>query len=120
MTAAASALRDLDYPSLLLRRDAVDHNIAVMRAFCQSRGVDLCPHAKTSMSPQITAQQLAAGAWGLTGATPRQVRRLHEFGVPRILLANVLVNPGAIREVASVLLADPGRDFSCYVDGVAG
>lgn len=41
----------------------------------------LAPHAKTHMSPQLVARQLAAGAWGLTAAVPHQVAVLLQFGM---------------------------------------
>ena len=37
-------------------------------------GIDLAPHGKTTMSPQLFRRQLDAGAWGLTFATVTQLR----------------------------------------------
>lgn len=116
-----NALRgDLELPTLLLHEQALAHNVAVMSDYCRSKGVELAPHAKTSMSPEITRRQLEAGAWAVTAATPGQVRTLHAFGAPRILMANVLVDVAAIRWVAENLLDDGGTDFLCYVDSQAG
>ncbi len=38
-------------------------------------GIDLAPHGKTTMSPQLFTRQLDAGAWGLTFATVNQLAR---------------------------------------------
>jgi peptide/nickel transport system ATP-binding protein len=37
-------------------------------------GLDLAPHGKTTMSPQLFRRQLDAGAWGITFATVFQLR----------------------------------------------
>jgi len=49
-------------PVLVLRESAVAHNINAMAAYCAAAGVGLAPHGKTTMAPQLFAQQLAAGA----------------------------------------------------------
>ena len=60
---------DLPFPLAVLRESALAHNHAWMRDFTRATGVLLAPHGKTTMAPQIFAQQLAAGAWGITVAT---------------------------------------------------
>ncbi len=49
------------------------------------------------MSRALYARQAAAGAWGATVATPSQLRTVRDWGVPRVLLANELLDP---REIA--------------------
>jgi D-serine deaminase-like pyridoxal phosphate-dependent protein len=71
------------------------------------------------MAPQLFARQLAAGAWGMTAATACHVRVYRAFGVSRILLANELVEPVALRWLAGELARDPGFDFYCLVDSPA-
>ncbi|WP_051138657.1 alanine racemase [Agromyces italicus] len=105
---------------MVLKPEIIAGNIAAMSAFCQNANVLLAPHAKTAMSPEITALQMDAGAWAMTAATPHQVRVLHAFGVQRILLANVLVDLPAIAWVRDHVLSDPSKDFLCYVDSLAG
>jgi D-serine dehydratase len=107
---------DLFLPALVLKEHALAHNFDLMARWCQARGVALAPHGKTTMSPELFARQLEAGAWGITAATPAQARMYRAFGVERILLANELVEPGAVRWVASELAADPAFDFFCLVD----
>lgn len=107
-------------PVVVLLRSALDHNLDTMAAYCAERGVELAPHGKTTMAPRVHAAQLRRGAWGITAATPSQVRVYRRFGVPRVLLANELVEPAAIRWLAAEHAADPGFDFWCYVDSPAG
>jgi D-serine deaminase-like pyridoxal phosphate-dependent protein len=72
------------------------------------------------MAPQLFHRQLEHGAWGITLAVPHQVRVAREFGVPRIFLANELVDAAALRWIAGELAADPGFRFVAYVDSVRG
>lgn len=66
---------DTDFPVAVLKRSALDHNEAWMAEFLRRTGASLCPHGKTAMAPQLFHRQLAAGAWGITLATPHQARR---------------------------------------------
>ena len=111
---------DLPLPLAVLKRDAIEHNSQWMRRFLELSGARLCPHGKTTMSPQLFQRQLADGAWGITLATMQQVRVAREFGIPRILLANQLIGPSSIGYIAAELAADPGFEFYCLVDSVAG
>jgi D-serine dehydratase len=111
---------DLDTPVALLKASALDANAEWMRQFLRRTGAGLCPHGKTSMAPQLFHRQLAEGAWGITLATPQEVRIAHGFGVKRILLANQLVSGEAISFVQRLLDEDPELDFTCLVDGIEG
>ena len=83
-------------PVMVLKHAAVAHNIAALRAYCDTEQVLVAPHGKTTMSPELTRAQLAAGAWAISAANPAQVRAFWEFGVPRVVLANELVDPAGI------------------------
>jgi D-serine deaminase-like pyridoxal phosphate-dependent protein len=111
---------DLSFPLLTVRDSAVSHNIAQLARFTADHDVLLAPHAKTTMAPQLFARQLEAGAWGLTAATISQVMLYRQFGVGRVLLANELVDPQAIRWLAEQLSRGDGFEFHCYVDSLAG
>ena len=106
---------DLLLPALTLRADRMQHNLVRMMRFCDEHGVALAPHGKTTMAPQLFADQLAAGAWGITAATVGQAQVMAHFGVERILLANQVVDPRAIR-----WLAESEPEVLCLVDSVAG
>lgn len=107
-------------PVMVLKDSALRANEAVMADFCRRSGVELAPHGKTHMAPQLARRQLDAGAWGMTVATPSQARVYRAFGVQRLLMANELVDPSAIAWVAAELTADPGFTFCCYVDSLEG
>lgn len=111
---------DLDTPVALLKASALDANAAWMREFLRRTGASLCPHGKTSMAPQLFHRQLEEGAWGITLATPQEVRVAHAHGVKRILLANQVVSDEGIRWLQRILDEDPELDLTCLVDGLEG
>lgn len=82
---------DLPLPLAVLRRSALAHNLAWMQDFAQRKGVLLAPHGKTTMAPELFAQQLANGAWGLTFATAFQASVGVTAGARHIIIANQVV-----------------------------
>jgi D-serine dehydratase len=118
---ALNVLReDLPLPLCVLRDAAVERNLARFQRFSEARGVLLCPHAKTSMSPALFGRQLGAGCWGLTFATCAQLKVARRHGVQRVFYANQLVGAADIRYVCDELRRDPGFEFYCLVDSVGG
>ncbi|TDC75097.1 alanine racemase [Streptomyces hainanensis] len=107
-------------PVLTLSAEAVDHNLRSMQRFANRHGLDLAPHGKTSMAPQLFQRQLDHGAWGITVAVPHQARVARAFGVPRIFLANELVDPAALAWLAAEQDDDPVFRCVCYVDSTRG
>ncbi len=111
---------DFVLPVMVLRESAVRGNIQSMADYCAAAGVQLAPHGKTTMAPQLLALQLEAGAWGVTAATVAQVQVFRSFGMPRILVANEVTDRAAIEWLADELAADPDFDCYCFVDSLAG
>ncbi|MBJ7400434.1 alanine racemase [Mycolicibacterium sp.] len=107
-------------PVCVLRAAALEHNVAVMAEWCSAHRVELAPHGKTHMSPQLLAKQFAAGACAVTAATISQVRTFRAFGVRDVLLANELVDPAGLAWLASELDTDPEFRLICWVDSVRG
>jgi D-serine dehydratase len=107
-------------PVMVLKDSALRHNSKLMASWCKRHDVLLAPHGKTPMAPQLLKLQLDDGAWAVTAATMSQVRVWRAFGVDRVILANELVEPASARWVAQELEADPGFDFYCLVDSIAG
>ena len=107
-------------PLVVLDEPALEHNLRTMANWCRANGLALAPHGKTTMAPQLFARQLDHGAWGITAANISQLRVYRAFGVSRVLMANQLVDPAALRWVAAELDCDPAFSFSCFVDSVPG
>ncbi|MFE3453450.1 alanine racemase [Nonomuraea sp. NPDC059194] len=108
------------FPLMVVKRAALEHNVATMAAFTRDHGMLFAPHAKTHMSPEIARMQLDAGAWGLTVATPSQAMTVRGFGVSRIMVANQVVDPAGLSWAAAELDADPSFEFVSFVDSRAG
>jgi D-serine deaminase-like pyridoxal phosphate-dependent protein len=113
------SLEDLLPPVLLLRESALAHNIALMAAYCASHGVELAPHGKTTMAPQLWRRQLDAGAWGITAATVAQARVILAAGVRRVLIANEVTDRTSMGWIAAQM-RDPAVEIVCSVDSERG
>jgi D-serine deaminase-like pyridoxal phosphate-dependent protein len=107
-------------PAMLVRERAIENNVGTLAAYCRAHGVELAPHGKTTMAPQLFARQIAAGAWGISVATTRQAQVCRAFGIRRVMLANQLVDGESARWVADELAADSDFEFVCFVDSVEG
>lgn len=66
-------LETLATPAALVDLDRLDDNITKAAAYAAAHGVALRPHVKTHKAPEVARRQLAAGAVGLTCATPREL-----------------------------------------------
>ncbi len=117
--AAGRHVSELMMPALTLRESALEHNATVMADWVAGLGFDLAPHGKTSMSPELTARQLRHGAWAITAATTGQARTFAGWGVPRIILANEVTDPGGLRWVAETVAAGTVK-LLLLVDSAAG
>lgn len=107
---------DLSYPVTTLSQDALTNNARTMAEYCRRNGVLHAPHGKTSMAPQLFAAQLDAGAWGITAATPTQAAVMRKFGVPRVLLANEVTDPAALRWMAGQMRDDQSVEIYSLAD----
>jgi len=103
------------WPVLVARRSALAHNVRTLADFCARHGLEFAPHGKTTMAPELFRMQLAAGAWGITVATASQALVCHAADVPRVLIANEILDPRALRWLGS-------EDFRTvhYVDSLEG
>ncbi|WP_059016585.1 alanine racemase [Mycobacterium sp. M26] len=107
-------------PVCVLSATALEHNLVTMAAWCARHGVELAPHGKTHMAPQLVARQFEAGATAVTAATVSQVRSYRAFGVREVLLANELVDPAGLAWLAAELDGDADFRVICWVDSVRG
>lgn len=106
----------LPSPALVLRLDRIEANETWMRTFLERTGASLCPHGKTTMAPQLFHRQLAAGAWGITLATPQEVQIAVDHGVRRIILANQVADKATLRWLEALTGAHPDLDLTVLVD----
>lgn len=111
-------LSELPTPLLTVSRPALNHNRDVLADWCAARGIDLAPHGKTTMAPQLWAEQLEAGAWGLTVANQAQLAVARAFGVSRIMVANTVISPLVLRWIADELARHPDIEVLTWADSV--
>ncbi len=79
---------DLMLPMAVLRESALAHNLRWMADFCRQRGLDLAPHGKTTMSPELWRRQIDSGAWAISLATVFQASVAVRHGVRRVIIPN--------------------------------
>ncbi|MVZ99233.1 amino acid deaminase [Actinomadura sp. LD22] len=111
-------LDDFGTPLLTLDAGALDHNVRMMADWVSAAGMELAPHGKTTMAPELWRRQLDAGAWGITLATFPQLRVARAFGVRRVLLAGAPLDPAGLAWLAGELDGDPEFAFVCWADSV--
>lgn len=111
---------DLPLPAAIIRESALKQNSLWMQQFLRFSGALLCPHGKTTMSPQLFKRQLDDGAWGITISTAQQLCVTRRHGFKRILMASQLIGKVEIRYVLHEMAKDPEFDFFCIVDSIEG
>ena len=100
---------DFQFPIMVLRDSAIEHNIQRMASYCKSLGFELAPHVKTPMAPKIAKRQIDAGAWGLTIANFNQAAIMLASGFTRLIIGNEVMEPTSI-----------AKDNRFFVLGVSG
>ena len=120
MSLVGRNVRDGTFPSpvIVAYSDRIEHNLALMKAWCDHHGVEIAPHAKTAMAPKWIWRQLGAGASGMTVATITQARTLHALGIDTILLANQHINPAGVNWAFDASVS--GLDLTVFVDSIEG
>ena len=98
---------DLPFPLAVIRQSALKHNLQWMQNFCKERGLDIAPHGKTTMSPELYHMQLSEGAWGISFATVFQASLGARNGVPRIIIANQVYQTPDLDTLAGLLKEYP-------------
>jgi len=103
------------WPQAIMLDSALEKNLKTMDAFCKKHNVELAPHVKTHMSPQLAKRQIENGAWGVTVANASQARTFLEFGFKKIIIANEVVNPDSIKYLSS-----QDAEIYFYIDSQEG
>jgi D-serine dehydratase len=111
---------DLPAPVAVLRRSALERNARWMRHLLDTFGLQLAPHAKTTMTPHLWAHQAAHGCWGLTVATAQQAEVAVAFGCRNILIANQVTGRAQVRGIVELNHGPGDPEFYALVDSLAG
>lgn len=110
---------DFQFPIMVLRDSAIEHNILRMASYCKSLDFELAPHVKTPMAPKIAKRQIEAGAWGLTIANFNQAAIMLASGFTRLIIGNQVMEPTSIAEIAKINGSGSG-EIIFYLDSIVG
>ena len=110
---------DLPFPVALLKQAALAHNIAWMAERTRAWGVDLAPHGKTTMSPQLFARQIEAGAWGISFGNVYQLAVGVAAGVRRAIIPNQVMGAADLAALQRLLQAHSDLRVLFLVDSRA-
>jgi D-serine dehydratase len=111
---------DLMFPVLALRDARMRENLRLVRDFARHHAVDLAPHGKSTMCPQLYRDQVEiGGAWGITAATVQQCAVVAASGVPNVIVANEVVGRANLEQLAGLKRAHSRTAIYSLVDSVA-
>jgi D-serine dehydratase len=111
---------DLPAPVAVLRKSALEHNARWMRHLLDRFGLRLAPHAKTTMTPHLWAQQAAHGCWGLTVATVQQAEVAVAYGCRNLLIANQVTGRAQVKGIVELSHAQDTLEIHVLVDSPPG
>ena len=106
-------------PAALVKKTALENNIAWMQRYADTRGVSLAPHGKTTMTPWIFQAQQRAGAWGIGVGSAWQASAAMASGIERVLMVNQLVGQANMQVVSQLKAHYRAVDFLFCVDSLA-
>lgn len=120
MSAPANLLaEEVCLPAALLKKTALENNIAWMQRYADARGVSLAPHGKTTMTPWIFQAQQRAGAWGIGVGSAWQASAAMASGIQRVLMVNQLVGRANMQAVSRLKAHYRAAEFICCIDSLA-
>ena len=110
---------DFPLPLAVIKETAIQHNLLWMKDFCEKRHLDIAPHGKTTMSPELYARQLEAGAWGISFANVFQASLGIRHGVQRVIIANQVYQHADLEALSFLLTSYPDVRVYFLVDSPA-
>jgi D-serine dehydratase len=111
---------DMMYPVLVLRDDYLRRNLLTIRDYAAHHGMSLAPHGKSTVCPQLYLDQMTTGGcWGITTATVQQTAVAAATGIPNIIIANEIVGPANVAQLAALKHRYPDTQILSVVDSQA-
>ncbi len=108
---------DMMFPLLTLRQEWMRHNLKVMRDYAEFHGVSVAPHGKSSVCPQLYAEQMSVGGcWGITAATVQQAAVVAATGIENIVIANEVMARANIEQLVALKQKWPRAEIFSLVD----
>lgn len=107
-------------PVLTMDEHTYVTNRDLMFRYVRERGVEIAPHAKTPVCPDLARDLVETGAWGTTVADLRQAAVMTRAGLSRLILANEIGGGSGAARLAAFVLANPRCEIFVFVDSVSG
>ena len=109
---------DMPMPLMVLKQKNYLHNLKTFSNYLEKHNLDIAPHGKTTMAPQIFSEQIKHGAWGITAGAINQIQVMFDFGIKKVLLANQLLGKSHLETIASYINQNKNFSFYCFVDSI--
>src|SRR6476659_585213 len=103
-TAIGRPVDELETPALVLDLAIATRNIAFMAERFEALTARIRPHVKAHKCAELARMQLEQGAIGVTTATAAEAQAMAAGGIPDILVANEVVDPGGIDRLTDAAL----------------
>jgi D-serine deaminase-like pyridoxal phosphate-dependent protein len=110
----SGTIDELETPAALVDVERMRANLERTAAYCREHGLRWRPHAKTHKTPALAAMQVAAGAVGVTVATPAEAEAM-ATAVDDLLLAYPPFGEAKLRRLMAL---PPGVRLTVGLDSV--
>jgi D-serine dehydratase len=108
----------MSLPVLTLDESTFLHNRDLMLAYAHAAGVEIAPHGKTPMAPDLARSLIEGGAWGATVADIRQATVMLRSGISRLLIANEVGGKGGARRLGALVSHWPEAELYVFADSL--
>lgn len=105
---------ELDTPCLVIDKNKLQNNIAIMQDYCNKNNVQLRPHVKTHKCSKLAQMQIDAGAIGICAAKVSEAEILAKADIPGILITSPVITDYKINTLIQSLKLR--QDISVVVD----
>ena len=112
------SIAELPTPALVLERRVFGENLNKMAAHVSAHSKGFRPHAKTHKCPEISRQQLDAGAVGICVAKVSEAVAQTGAGISQVLITSPITTPNKVAVLDR--LCGEGHDIMIVVDSTQG
>ena len=98
---------ELDTPSLIIEKSALEFNLNIMRQHAHNTKVNIRPHVKTHKCSKLAKLQMEYGAIGISAAKVSEAETLIHAGINNILITSPVVTEHKIRRLISCIKMAP-------------
>jgi len=82
---------NVQFPILTLDKNKLENNINILKSFAKRNSLNLAPHCKTFMSPQIINEYFR-NDWGVTISNNQQLSSIVKLNLKNIIYGNLIIN----------------------------